>query len=61
MAFQDENIVAAGGMVHVLQTKVAQPLYGLSLSKANMLVRAQTLDFLKAFYVNKVSLSRSML
>jgi poly-beta-1,6-N-acetyl-D-glucosamine synthase len=57
-AFQDENVVAAGGMVHVLQTKVAQPLYGLSLSKANVLVRAQTLDFLKAFYVNKVSLSR---
>lgn len=57
-AFQDENVVAAGGMVHVLQTKPAQPLYGLSLSKANLLVQAQTLDFLKAFYVNKVSLAR---
>ncbi|MCM3716930.1 glycosyltransferase family 2 protein [Fictibacillus phosphorivorans] len=56
--FQDENVVAAGGMVHVLQTKPAQPLYGLSLSNTNLLVQAQTLDFLKAFYVNKVSLAR---
>jgi poly-beta-1,6-N-acetyl-D-glucosamine synthase len=57
-AFEDKNVVAAGGMVHVLQTKVMKPLEGLSLRGANMLVRAQTLDFLKAFYVNKVSLAR---
>jgi poly-beta-1,6-N-acetyl-D-glucosamine synthase len=54
--FQDDNVVAAGGMVHVLQTKTRQE--GLSLNKANMLVRAQALDFLKAFYVNKISLAR---
>ncbi|WHY72814.1 glycosyltransferase family 2 protein [Fictibacillus enclensis] len=57
-AFSDENVIAAGGVVHVLQTKVQKPLDGLSLKAANMLVRAQALDFMKAFYVNKVSLAR---
>eukprot|EP00130_Batrachochytrium_dendrobatidis_P008676 XP_006683551.1 hypothetical protein BATDEDRAFT_93306 [Batrachochytrium dendrobatidis JAM81] len=55
--FADEDVVAAGGMVHVLQTKTADPLSKLSL-KASMLVRVQMLDFLKAFYVIKVSLAR---
>lgn len=57
-AFEDENVVAAGGMVHVLQTKTWRPLERLSLLRANMLVRLQMLDFLKAFYITKVSLSR---
>ncbi|MGG1574308.1 glycosyltransferase family 2 protein [Fictibacillus sp. NRS-1165] len=57
-AFADDSVVAAGGMVHVLQTKVEKPMDGLSLRGANMLVRAQAMDFLKAFYVNKVSLAR---
>lgn len=56
--FDDENIVAAGGMVHVLQTKTANPLRKLSLSKANILLRVQMLDFIKAFYVTKISLAR---
>lgn len=54
--FRDDSVVAAGGMVHVLQTKT--PHEELSLKKTNTLVRAQALDFLKAFYVNKISLSR---
>lgn len=56
--FDDENVVAAGGMVHVLQTKTKKALSKLSLSGANFLVRAQMLDFLKAFYVTKISLAR---
>lgn len=56
--FEDEDVVAAGGMVHVLQTKTAKPLNRLSLLHANMLIRVQTLDFLKAFYITKMSLSR---
>lgn len=56
--FEDENVVAAGGMVHVLQTKTANPLNKLSLSKANMLLRVQMLDFIKAFYITKISLAR---
>lgn len=56
--FEDNDVVAAGGMVHVLQTKTSKPLNRLSLLRANMLIRVQTLDFLKAFYITKVSLAR---
>ncbi|GGF29002.1 glycosyl transferase family 2 [Halobacillus andaensis] len=56
--FSDPNVVAAGGMVHVLQTKSANPLKKLSLAGTKMLVRVQMLDFLKAFYVTKLSLAR---
>ncbi|WP_197046730.1 glycosyltransferase family 2 protein [Oceanobacillus salinisoli] len=56
--FDDEDVVAAGGMVHVLQTKTANPLENLSLSKTNLLIAVQMLDFLKAFYVTKISLAR---
>ncbi len=57
-AFEDQGVVAAGGMVHVLQTKTNEPLKRLSLKTANMLVRVQVLDFLKAFYISKLSLVR---
>ncbi|ARI77991.1 hypothetical protein HM131_14530 [Halobacillus mangrovi] len=56
--FEDQNVVAAGGMVHVLQTKTDKPMSRLSLKMANMLVRVQVLDFLKAFYISKLSLVR---
>ncbi|WP_110114043.1 gamma-glutamyltransferase [Bacillus sp. CGMCC 1.16541] len=56
--FADCDVVAAGGMVHILQTKTTKPLSHLSLLKANLLLRLQTLDFLKAFYITKVSLAR---
>ncbi|MGG1572792.1 glycosyltransferase family 2 protein, partial [Fictibacillus sp. NRS-1165] len=57
-AFRDEDVVAAGGMVHVLQTKTDHPKNRLSLLYANILVRVQVLDFLKAFYISKLSLVR---
>lgn len=56
--FKDKNVVAAGGMVHVLQTKTNEPLNRLSLLFTNMLIRVQVLDFLKAFYISKLSLVR---
>lgn len=56
--FTDPDVVAAGGMVHVLQTRTANPLKKLTLAGTNMLVRVQMLDFLKAFYVTKLSLAR---
>ncbi|MFB4162262.1 gamma-glutamyltransferase [Alteribacillus sp. JSM 102045] len=56
--FEDKDVVAAGGMVHILQTKTSKPLSRLSLLHANMLVRLQMFDFLKAFYITKLSLAR---
>jgi poly-beta-1,6-N-acetyl-D-glucosamine synthase len=56
--FADPDVIAAGGMVHVLQTKSSSPLKKLSLAGTKMLVRVQMLDFLKAFYVTKLSLAR---
>ncbi|MFC0561035.1 gamma-glutamyltransferase [Halalkalibacter alkalisediminis] len=56
--FEDPNIVAAGGMVHILQTKTSRPLSRMSLLHTNLLVRLQMLDFLKAFYITKISLAR---
>ncbi|MFC0469077.1 glycosyltransferase [Halalkalibacter kiskunsagensis] len=56
--FADPDVIAAGGMIHVLQTKTSNPLKKLSLAGTNMLIRVQMLDFLKAFYVTKLSLAR---
>ncbi|GGC85032.1 glycosyl transferase family 2 [Thalassobacillus devorans] len=56
--FANPEVVAAGGMVHVLQTKTSNPLKNLSLAGTKMLVRVQMLDFMKAFYVTKLSLAR---
>jgi poly-beta-1,6-N-acetyl-D-glucosamine synthase len=56
--FKDDQIVGAGGMVHVLQTMPNDSSKRLSLRRANMLLRVQVLDFLKAFYISKLSLVR---
>ncbi len=56
--FEDKDVVAAGGMVHVLQTKTSKPLSRLSLLHTNILLRLQMFDFLKAFYITKISLAR---
>ncbi|MCP1125932.1 glycosyltransferase [Bacillus sp. 3103sda1] len=56
--FEDENVIAAGGMVHVLQTKIMDGTNRLSLLTSNILVRVQMLDFLKSFYILKTSLAR---
>ncbi|WP_227394968.1 glycosyltransferase family 2 protein [Jeotgalibacillus aurantiacus] len=56
--FQQPEVVAAGGMVHVLQTRSQKARTPLSIKAANLLIRAQMLDFLKGFYISKISLSR---
>lgn len=57
-AFQEPDVVAAGGMVHVLQTKAGGHVERLSLKSANWLIRAQMFDLMKGFYITKVSLAR---
>lgn len=56
--FQNKNVVAAGGMVHVLQTKDKYAPGKLDVKKTNWLIRAQMFDLMKAFYVTKVSLAQ---
>ncbi|MBP0726658.1 glycosyltransferase family 2 protein [Bacillus sp. RG28] len=56
--FQDDNVIAAGGMVHALQ--------GVSFNKnkvyhtllVNHVVRFQIFDFIKGFYINRISLAK---
>lgn len=48
--FQDNDVIASGGVVKVLQ------MFKLN-SKAKLLVKLQTLEFLKGFYVYKASLA----
>jgi len=48
--FQDEEIIASGGVIHVMQ-------YFLLNQKSKPIVALQTLDYLKGFYIYKASLS----
>ena len=48
--FQDNDVIAAGGVVKVLQ------MFRLN-KKSKLLVKLQTLEFLKGFYVYKASLA----
>lgn len=57
-AFQAPDVIAAGGMVHVLQTKADGHFGRLSLKNVNWLIRAQMFDLMKGFYITKVSLAR---
>lgn len=56
--FQDENVIAAGGMVHVLQgASTTNSAPDLTLNMKHIL-RFQLLEFIKGFYVFKTSLAR---
>lgn len=58
-AFEDESVVAAGGMVQILQGR--RKLNGVlkpSL-KSRFIVRLQLLEYLRGFYVYKASLAKS--
>lgn len=48
--FQDEDIIASGGVIHVSQ-------YFLLNQKSKPIIALQTLDFMKGFYIYKASLS----
>ena len=58
--FQDENVIAAGGMVHVLQGKEFETgTHVRQNMKLKNIIRLQMLEYLKGFYINKYSLAKS--
>jgi len=56
-AFSDENVVAAGGAVHIKQAKNTSYFRKLNLIK-RILVGIQAVDYLKGFFIYKLSLSK---
>lgn len=54
LAFYQKEVVAAGGMVHILQGKSMKNIQ----LKQKWLVRLQILEYLKGFYIYKSSLAR---
>ena len=57
-AFQDPNLIAAGGMVHVLQGRKYQRGVLKPSLKVKSIIRLQILDYFKGFYIYKTSLSK---
>lgn len=52
-SFQSNEVIAAGGMVHVLQGG-----RGRTTLKSKMIVRLQILEYIKGFYIYKASLAK---
>jgi biofilm PGA synthesis N-glycosyltransferase PgaC len=52
-SFQNNEVIAAGGMVHVLQGG-----RGRTSLKSKMIVRLQVLEYIKGFYIYKASLAK---
>jgi cellulose synthase/poly-beta-1,6-N-acetylglucosamine synthase-like glycosyltransferase len=57
-AFEDDNIAAAGGSVHILQGYDQLYKKRRSTGKKKAIVMLQILEYLKGFYIYKLSLSR---
>lgn len=57
-AFEDEKVVAAGGAIHVLQGYDPAYLSGSLKPVSRLLITLQILEYLKGFYIFKMSLSR---
>jgi biofilm PGA synthesis N-glycosyltransferase PgaC len=57
-AFQNEDIIAAGGMVHVLQGRSFSEHGDRASMKLKHIVRFQILEYLKGFYIYKASLAK---
>ncbi|MFB7142597.1 glycosyltransferase [Gottfriedia sp. NPDC056225] len=56
--FQDDNVIAAGGMVHPLQgVRFKRKKVERTLS-VNHVIRFQVFEFIKGFYINRVSLAK---
>lgn len=55
LAFYRKEVVAAGGMVHILQGKSMKDLL---INQKKWLVRLQIFEYLKGFYIYKSSLAR---
>ncbi|WP_226682151.1 glycosyltransferase family 2 protein [Sutcliffiella horikoshii] len=57
--FEDESIIAAGGMVQILQGSRRSGNKLMPSLKSKLIVRLQLLEYLRGFYVYKASLARS--
>ncbi|MDC3417546.1 glycosyltransferase family 2 protein [Aquibacillus salsiterrae] len=56
--FQDRSVIAAGGMVHVLQGRKKFSTPSSVSLKLKHILRFQILEYLKGFYIYKASLAR---
>lgn len=56
-SFQDENVIAGGGIVNILQSS-EYSTGKLQLRKLKFIIRVQILDYLKGFIILKSSLAR---
>ncbi|MBD1373947.1 glycosyltransferase, partial [Hazenella sp. IB182357] len=52
--FEDENVIAAGGMVHILQSRSMDDMF----FKLKHIVRFQIFEYMKGFYMYKSSLAK---
>lgn len=57
-AFEDEDIVAVGGSIHILQGYEPAYLQNRIGRKQSLLITLQILEYLKGFYIYKMSLSK---
>ena len=58
-AFHDPNLIAAGGMVNVLQGRRFQKGALKPSLKVKSIVRLQILEYFRGFYIYKASLSKA--
>lgn len=56
--FCDENVVAAGGSIHIMQGYDPSYLDGRVRRKQKNLITMQILEYLKGFYIYKISLAK---
>lgn len=57
-AFEEEDVVAAGGAIHIMQGYDPLYLKNQFEKKRNVLITLQILEYLKGFYIYKLSLSK---
>jgi biofilm PGA synthesis N-glycosyltransferase PgaC len=57
-AFEDRDVVAAGGAIHIMQGYDPAYLQNRFERKRGMLVTLQILEYIKGFYIYKMSLSK---
>ena len=58
-AFHDENVIAAGGIVHVLQGRKWKKGSLVPTLKTKLIVKLQILEYFRGFFVYKASLAKS--
>ena len=56
-AFSNKEVVAAGGAIHIMQSKEKEYMKAQSFIK-KLLIKVQAIDYLKGFFIYKLSLAR---